>query len=99
MSIPFQVDLSDKVVAITGAGGVICSEFARALAECGAKVALFAEIDGQTEHSSRCFQNGFLCHFRLLSLLHASKAQTTGEFVLDLIPYAVCPLGFVLFVI
>ena len=40
MNIPFQVDLSDKVVAITGAGGVICSEFARALASCGAKVAL-----------------------------------------------------------
>ena len=38
--IPFKVDLSNKVVAITGAGGVICSEFARALAECGAKVAL-----------------------------------------------------------
>lgn len=38
--IPFQVDLSDKVVAVTGAGGVICSAFARALAECGAKVAL-----------------------------------------------------------
>ena len=40
MSIPFQVNLSDKVIAITGAGGVICSAFARALAECGAKVAL-----------------------------------------------------------
>ena len=40
MSIPFQVDLSDKVIAVTGAGGVICSAFARALAECGAKVAL-----------------------------------------------------------
>lgn len=40
MSVPFKVDLSDKIVAITGAGGVICSEFARALAECGAKVAL-----------------------------------------------------------
>jgi len=38
--IPFNVDLSNKVVAVTGAGGVICSEFARALAECGAKVAL-----------------------------------------------------------
>ena len=38
--IPFKVDLSDKVIAITGAGGVICGEFARALAECGAKVAL-----------------------------------------------------------
>lgn len=40
MSVPFKVDLSDKIVAITGAGGVICSEFARALAECGARVAL-----------------------------------------------------------
>lgn len=38
--IPFKVDLSDKVIAITGAGGVICGAFARALAECGAKVAL-----------------------------------------------------------
>ncbi len=40
MSIPFNVDLKDKTIAITGAGGVICSEFARALASCGAKVAL-----------------------------------------------------------
>ena len=40
MKLPFQVDLSDKVVAVTGAGGVLMSEFARALAECGAKVAL-----------------------------------------------------------
>lgn len=38
--IPFKVDLSDKVIAITGAGGIICGAFARALAECGAKVAL-----------------------------------------------------------
>ena len=40
MSVPFKVDLSDKVVAVTGAGGIICGEFAKALAECGAKVAL-----------------------------------------------------------
>ncbi|MBR2646492.1 MAG: SDR family oxidoreductase [Clostridia bacterium] len=40
MSVPFNVNLENKVVAVTGAGGVICSEFARALAECGAKVAL-----------------------------------------------------------
>ena len=38
--VPFKVDLSDKVVALTGAGGVLISEFAKALAECGAKVAL-----------------------------------------------------------
>lgn len=40
MKIPFNVNLSDKIIAITGAGGVICSEFAKALAQCGAKVAL-----------------------------------------------------------
>lgn len=40
MELPFKVDLSKKVAAITGAGGVICGEFARALAACGAKVAL-----------------------------------------------------------
>ena len=40
MKVPFKVDLSGKTVAITGAGGVICSAFAKALAACGAKVAL-----------------------------------------------------------
>ena len=40
MNLPFKVDLSNKVAAVTGAGGVICGEFARALAACGAKVAL-----------------------------------------------------------
>ncbi len=40
MKLPFKVDLHDKIVAITGAGGVICGEFSRALAACGAKVAL-----------------------------------------------------------
>ena len=33
MKIPFRVELSGKVAAVTGAGGVICGEFARALAE------------------------------------------------------------------
>jgi NAD(P)-dependent dehydrogenase (short-subunit alcohol dehydrogenase family) len=40
MKLPFQVDLKDKVAVITGAGGVLCSLFAEALAEAGAKVAL-----------------------------------------------------------
>jgi len=40
MKVPFNVNLENKVVAVTGAGGIICSEFAKALAECGAKVAL-----------------------------------------------------------
>lgn len=40
MNLPFKIDLTNKVAVITGAGGVLCSNFGRALAECGAKVAL-----------------------------------------------------------
>ena len=46
MKLPFNVDLSDKVVVVTGAGGVLMAEFARALALCGAKVALL-DINGE----------------------------------------------------
>ena len=42
--IPFKVDLHDKTAVITGAGGVLMREFAAAMAECGAKVALL-DID------------------------------------------------------
>ena len=40
MKLPFYPDLKDKVAVVTGAGGILCSDFAKALAECGAKVAL-----------------------------------------------------------
>ncbi|MCL1792630.1 MAG: SDR family oxidoreductase [Oscillospiraceae bacterium] len=38
--IPFKIGLTGKTVVITGGGGVLCSEFACALAECGANIAL-----------------------------------------------------------
>ena len=40
MKLPFEIDLTGKTVAVTGAGGVICGEFAKVLGECGANVAL-----------------------------------------------------------
>ncbi len=40
MKLPFSVNLKDKVVVITGAAGVICSHLAKAIAQCGAKVAI-----------------------------------------------------------
>ncbi|MBO5215651.1 MAG: SDR family oxidoreductase [Clostridia bacterium] len=45
MKLPFSVDLKDKVAVVTGAGGVLMSEFAKALCACGAKVALL-DING-----------------------------------------------------
>lgn len=40
MSVPFKIDLTGKTAVITGGGGVLCSAFAAALAECGAFVAV-----------------------------------------------------------
>lgn len=50
MKLPFKVDLKDKIIAITGAGGILMSEFAKALAECDAKVALL-DINEQAVNS------------------------------------------------
>lgn len=38
--LPFNLNLKDKVVVITGGGGVLCAMFAKALGECGAKIAV-----------------------------------------------------------
>lgn len=64
MNLPFKVDLTSEVAVVTGAGGVLMSEFAKALAECGAKVALldinydlakqFADEIGENAIAVRC---------------------------------------------
>ena len=40
MKLPFDIDLKGKVAVVTGGGGVLCGMFAKALASCGAKVAI-----------------------------------------------------------
>ena len=40
MNLPFTPDYSGKVAVVTGGAGVLCKEFCKALALCGAKVAI-----------------------------------------------------------
>jgi NAD(P)-dependent dehydrogenase (short-subunit alcohol dehydrogenase family) len=40
MTVPFKVNLKGKTAVVTGGGGVLCSVMAKALAECGAGVAV-----------------------------------------------------------
>jgi NAD(P)-dependent dehydrogenase (short-subunit alcohol dehydrogenase family) len=47
MKLPFHVDFSGKVAVITGGGGILCAAFAKALAACGARVAVL-DINGET---------------------------------------------------
>jgi len=49
MSIPFRIDLTGKVAVVTGGGGVLCSAMARALAECGARVAVLNRTEATAE--------------------------------------------------
>lgn len=51
MRLPIEVrDLKNKVAVVTGAGGVLCSAFAKALAKAGAKVAL---LDRNKENAQK----------------------------------------------
>lgn len=60
MKLPFKVDLSGQVAVVTGAGGIICGEFAKALAECGAKVALLdINLDGAQAMADQIGENAF----------------------------------------
>jgi NAD(P)-dependent dehydrogenase (short-subunit alcohol dehydrogenase family) len=40
MKLPYLIDLKDKTAVVTGGGGILCSGFAKVLAECGANVAI-----------------------------------------------------------
>ena len=40
MNVPLKVDLKDKVAVVTGGGGILCAVMAKAIAACGAKVAI-----------------------------------------------------------
>ncbi|MCS4486561.1 SDR family oxidoreductase [Staphylococcus americanisciuri] len=49
MNLPFQINLKNKVAVITGGTGVIGSEMSKALAQCGAKVAMVGIKDDSKE--------------------------------------------------
>ena len=55
----FNLDLSGKVAVVTGAGGVLCSDFAKAIAKCGAKVALLdINLDAASQYAKEINEAG-----------------------------------------
>ena len=49
MNLPYQPDFSGKVAVVTGGAGILCREFCKALALCGAKVAVLNRTLSKTE--------------------------------------------------
>ena len=62
INLPLKIDYTDKVVVITGAGGLICGAMARAFAQCGAQVAaLDLNLDAVTKLADELTAEGFIC--------------------------------------
>lgn len=62
MELPLNVDFSEKVVVVTGAGGVLCSMIARAFAQAGAKVAALDINEERVKAlADECKAQGFIC--------------------------------------
>lgn len=51
MSIPFKIDLNNKVAVVTGGGGVLCAELAAALAANGAKIGVL-DLNGDAAENT-----------------------------------------------
>ena len=83
MKIPFHVDLSGKTAVVTGGSGVLCSQMARALAACGARVAL---INRSLENGRRVAQEigsqaeAFAADVTDLASLKKAQADITERF-------------------
>lgn len=83
MSVPFRVDLSGKTVVVTGGGGVLCSCFAEALGECGAKVAVLdLSLDAADAVAKRICANGGTAQAFACNVLEKESILAAGDAVI-----------------
>ena len=62
IDLPLNVDFTGKVVVVTGAGGVLCGDMAKAFAQAGAKVAaLDLNEDAVKALAEECKAQGYIC--------------------------------------
>jgi NAD(P)-dependent dehydrogenase (short-subunit alcohol dehydrogenase family) len=86
MSVPFKVDLSQDVVAITGGGGILCGCMAQALAECGARVAIMdLRLENAEKVAAEIRKNGgkaiaVAANVLEKASLEAARVQVEAEF-------------------
>lgn len=86
MKLPFEIDLKDKVVVITGAGGVLCGAFAEAVGATGAKVALLDLNKDAADAKANliCEQGGIARGYKCNVLDKASIEAAHDEIVKEL---------------
>lgn len=83
MDLPFSIDLKGKVAVVTGAGGVLCSMFAAALAESGAKVALLdLNLEAAQKYADKINQAGYTAKAYMANVLEKESLETAHSEIL-----------------
>ena len=83
LNLPLQIDYTDKVVVVTGAGGLICGAMARAFAQCGAKVAaLDLNEEAVKKLADELKAEGFVCEGYKANVLEPESLEAVHQAVL-----------------
>ena len=84
INLPLNVDFTGKVVVVTGAGGVLCGDMARAYAQAGAKVAaLDLNEDAVKKLAEELRSEGFVCEGYKANVLDAEMLEQVHAAVLS----------------
>ena len=84
IQLPLHVDYKNKVVVVTGAGGLICGAMARAFAQSGAKVAaLDLNEDAVKKLAAELRAEGFICEGYKADVLSPEVLEKVHKAVLS----------------
>lgn len=84
MKLPFNIDLRDKVVVITGGAGVLGSSWTDALAECGAKVAILdLSLENAEKKAAEVVAKGKMAIGVEANVLNKASLKKAHEVVLE----------------
>ena len=83
MNLPLNIDFTGKVVVVTGAGGVLCGDMARAFAQAGAKVAaLDLNEDAVKALAEECTEAGYICNGYKANVLETEVLEEVHQQIL-----------------
>jgi len=83
MNLPLDVNLKDKVIVVTGAGGVLCSMFSKALAKTGAKIALLdRNIEAANGYVKEIIEDGGIAKAYQIDVLKKESLEKAHEEIL-----------------
>ena len=83
INLPLNIDFKDKIVVVTGAGGLICGAMARAFAQSGAKVAaLDLNEEAVKKLADELVAEGFICKGYKANVLEPESLESVHQAVL-----------------